>query len=130
MQSQFPEGYLFHKEALWLKIDEDNEEALIGVSYYAQQRLGEVLFVDVPAVGATLDADTPFGAIESHKVVSDLVAPASGIVVARNETLSANPGLVNKSCYEDGWLLRIKVPSSFDPASLLSSAAFRDRVGS
>lgn len=128
-QSQFPEGCLFHKEALWLKLDEAKSEALIGVTFYAQKRLGEVVYVDMPAVGAKVDADKPFGVIESHKAVSDLVAPASGTVVARNEALAATPTLVNKSCYDDGWIVRIKTSPSFDPNRLLSATAFRKLVG-
>ncbi len=127
---QFPDSYLFHPEALWLQVVEGSGEALVGVSDFAQDQLGEVVYVDLPRIGATIDADSPFGAIESSKVVSDLIAPASGTVLACNDALRGDPGLVNRSCYQDGWLVRISVSPTFNLAGLLSSQDYKKLLGS
>jgi glycine cleavage system H protein len=99
----------------------------VGITDYAQQQLGDIVFVELPAVGATLTRDAAFGVIESVKAVSDLYAPISGEVLAVNDALGARPELVNEDCYGEGWMLVIR-PSGDGTAGLLDAAAYAKYV--
>jgi glycine cleavage system H protein len=99
-------GYRFAPTHEW--VHRDGDTATIGISDHAQAQLGDVIFLDLPAVGARLTAGKRFGAVESVKAASDLYAPVSGIVSAFNETLTEAPERVNTSPYDDGWLLRLR----------------------
>jgi glycine cleavage system H protein len=99
-------GYRFTPTHEWVR--RDGETATVGISDHAQAQLGDVIFLDLPAVGARLTAGERFGAIESVKAASDLYAPVSGTVSEFNETLTDAPERVNTSPYEDGWLLRLR----------------------
>jgi glycine cleavage system H protein len=99
-------GYRFTPTHEWVRRDGDT--ATVGISDHAQAQLGDVIFLDLPAVGARLTAGERFGAIESVKAASDLFAPVSGTVSEFNETLTDAPERVNTSPYEDGWLLRLR----------------------
>jgi glycine cleavage system H protein len=99
-------GYRFTPTHEWVRRDGDT--ATVGISDHAQAQLGDVIFLDLPAVGARLTAGERFGAIESVKAASDLYAPVSGTVSEFNETLTDAPERVNTSPYEDGWLLRLR----------------------
>ncbi|MGD0448078.1 MAG: glycine cleavage system protein GcvH [Candidatus Dormibacteria bacterium] len=99
-------GYRFTPTHEW--VHRDGDTATIGISDHAQAQLGDVIFLDLPAVGARLTAGKRFGAVESVKAASDLYAPVSGIVSAFNETLTEAPERVNTSPYDDGWLLRLR----------------------
>lgn len=125
----YPNDCLYHRDALWLRLGE-NGEAIVGVSHFAQEQLGQVMYVDLPRVGSGIKAGSPMGTIESRKAVSDLVAPASGKVMAINTGLRGNPDLVNRSPYGEGWLMRIAL-SSFEQeaSSLYEAAAYMATIG-
>lgn len=98
-------GYRFTSTHEWVR--RDGDEATVGITDHAQAELGDVIFLDLPAVGARLEAGARFGAVESVKAASDLYAPVSGTVTAVNEALREAPERVNQSPYGDGWLLRV-----------------------
>ncbi|MCG1011410.1 glycine cleavage system protein GcvH [Tepidanaerobacter sp. GT38] len=119
---EFPSDLKYHKEHTWAKIE--GEVAIIGITDYAQDQLGEVLFVDLPEVGDTITQGEPFGSIESAKVSSDLYAPVSGEIIEVNEALDDEPELVNNSPYEDGWIIKVKVSDPAEEGNLLSSSDY------
>lgn len=120
----YPDDLRYHPEHDWVRVEGD--EAVFGITWYAQDALGEVVYFDPPAVGATITKDDSYGELESVKAVSDIIAPASGEVVAVNETMRDAPETVNSDPYGDGWLIRVRltVPSELD--GLMDVAAYRD----
>ena len=112
----------YSKDHEWIRLDGD--VATVGISNYAQSQLGDVVFVDLPAVGRTVDQFATFGVVESVKAVSDLFAPVSGEVVGGNDALAAAPELVNSDPYGDGWMLRIKLADPTEVDSLLDATAY------
>ena len=123
---EFPNDLRYTREDEWIRVE--GEEAVIGVSDYAQQQLGDIVFIELPAVGATLTRGDPFGVIESVKAVSDLYSPLSGTVSEVNEALADQPELVNGSCYVDGWIIRVANLDSSDFDDLLEVSAYRTFV--
>lgn len=117
----FPEEYKYHKEHTWAKIEGDI--AVIGITDYAQDKLGEVLFVDLPEEGSSIKQNEIFGSVESGKVASDLYAPLSGEVIEVNEELADSPELINESPYEKGWMIKIKIE---DPAEIENLLDYND----
>jgi glycine cleavage system H protein len=101
----FPDTVHYTKEHEWLRLE--GQEGVVGITDFAQDSLGDVVFVELPAVGATLAQGQAFGVVESNKTVSDLFAPVSGRVVAVNESLREKPEQVNSDPYGSGWMLRI-----------------------
>jgi glycine cleavage system H protein len=128
MSALYPDDRLYHSEALWLQLQEDGE-ALVGINHFAQSNLGEVMFIDLPRVGDVLSVGVAFGTIESSKVVSDLVAPASGGVLADTPQAVDEPALVNRDPYGMGWLLRIRLSAPADISELLDAARYLDHIG-
>lgn len=128
MPTNYPDDRFYHRDALWLQCRE-GDEALVGVSHHAQESLGRVVFVDLPRVGTTVRVSEPLGTIESNKAVSDLVSPASGVVVAVNTRLRADPELVNRQPYGDGWLLRIRLATPKEAGQLLDAAGYMAHIG-
>ena len=118
-----PADLHYTKDHEWVKVDGDT--ATIGVTDFAANQLGDVVFVDLPAVGRTVDQYATFGVVESVKAVSDLYAPVSGEVVAVNGDLSANPELVNSDPYGAGWMIRVRLGDSDQVAGLLDAAAYQ-----
>ena len=110
----------------WARLEEDR--VTVGVTDYAQQQLGDVVFVELPAVGATVERGEPFGVIESVKAVSDLYAPVSGEVVEVNAELASHPEMVNTDPYGDGWMITIAVESSEELDGMLDASAYRHHV--
>ncbi len=102
-----PEDLQYTAEHEWVRID--GNRVTVGITHYAQDALGDVVYVDLPATGAAVEAGQPFGEVESTKSVSDLFAPATGSVVERNEALEATPELVNSDPYGDGWMVVMQV---------------------
>ena len=117
----YPSDLKYTKDHEWIRIAGDT--AGIGITDYAQQQLGDVVFVELPAVGTRLSRGAAFGVIESVKAVSDLYAPLSGEVIAINEALTSRPELVNEDCYGEGWMLVIR-PSGDPTAGLLDAAGY------
>lgn len=102
-----PEGFLFTKSHEWVRVE--GEEAVIGITDYAQDQLGDLTFADMPAEGTALTPGKEFGALESVKAASDLYSPAKGAVLTVNADLEDNPGLINEDPYGKGWMLRISL---------------------
>ena len=115
-----PDNLLYRDSHEWVRIE--GGEAVIGITHHAQDQLGDVTYIDLPAVGAQLVAGKAFGSIESVKAASDLYAPVSGSVIAVNEALEGAPEIVNQSPYGDGWMLRVSLAA--EPAGLLSAADY------
>ena len=115
-----PDDLLYRDSHEWVRIE--GKEAVVGITHYAQDQLGDITYVDLPAVGAQLVAGKEFGSIESVKAASDLYSPIDGRVSAVNEALESVPEFVNKSPYGDGWMVRVSL--SAEPAGLLNAAAY------
>jgi len=118
----YPEDLLYHPEHDWARVD--GEEATFGITWYAQDSLGEVVFFDPPKVGATVAKDAPYTEVESVKAVSDVVSPLSGEVVAVNDTLADSPEAINEDPYGAGWLVKVKLSDPSEQESLLDAAAY------
>jgi glycine cleavage system H protein len=121
-----PEGLRFSKEDEWAR--PDSGRVLIGVTDYAQQQLGDIVYVELPTVGTTLHQGDVFGVIESVKAVSDLYAPISGEVVAINAELATRPEIVNEDCYGDGWMIAVAVEDPAEVEDLLDAAAYQKHI--
>ncbi len=121
-----PEGLRYTAEDEWVRVEGDR--LTVGVTDYAQQQLGDVVFVELPDVGSRVEKGRPFGVIESVKAVSDLYAPVSGEVVALNAELADHPERVNESCYEAGWMIAIGGAEQSETEGLLDAAAYRRHV--
>ena len=117
-----PEGLRYTKDHEWVKVDGD--VATIGVTDYAASQLGDVVFVDLPAVGKAVDQFATFGVVESVKAVSDLYAPVSGEITDVNAELGAKPELVNSDPFGDGWMIRVKVADPGQLTDLLDAAGY------
>jgi len=124
MAESYPEDLKYHPEHDWARIEGD--EATFGITWFAQDQLGEVVFFDPPAVGATVNAGSSYAEVESVKAVSDVIAPLSGEVIAVNEELSGDPEAVNKDPYGEGWLVRVKLSDPSEVDGLLDVAAYRE----
>jgi glycine cleavage system H protein len=118
---------LFHPEHTWAKFEDG--EAIIGITNYAQEQLGEVAYIDLPDVGDEIEVGVSFGDIESIKAVSDIISPISGTIIAVNSDLEDAPTLVNGEPYEKGWMLRVKVSDMSQKEALLSEEGYLNSVG-
>ena len=118
----YPEDLKYHAEHDWARIDGD--EATFGITWYAQDTLGEVVFFTPPAVGSTLTKDESYTEVESVKAVSDVVAPLSGEVIEVNAALGDNPQTINEDPYGDGWLVRVRLSDPGEADSLMDAAAY------
>lgn len=125
--SNIPADLRYAKSHEWLRLADDGT-ALIGITDYAQSSLGDITFVQLPKVGASLAAGASFGVVESVKAASDLYAPAAGTVLEVNVALDSAPETLNRDPYSEGWMLKIKL-SAPAPAELLDSAAYAAHVG-
>ncbi len=117
-----PGDLRYTKDHEWVRVDGD--EAVVGITEFAAHQLGDIVFVELPAVGRSLAQHATFGVVESVKAVSDLFAPVSGDVLATNGALSGQPELVNSDPYGDGWMLRVKVADASQLDGLLDAAAY------
>jgi glycine cleavage system H protein len=115
----YPKDLRYDKEHEWVKVEGDI--AVIGISDFAQEQLGEVVYVDLPAVGDEIIAGESFGEVESVKSVSELFSPLSGDIVEVNETLGDAPETVNEDCYGDGWMVKIKMADAAQVDDLMSA---------
>jgi len=119
----YPEDLKYTEEHEWVLIEDD--VVTVGITDFAQDALGDVVFVELPEEGATLEAGKSFGVVESVKAVSDIYAPVSGEVVEVNEELPDTPELVNTSPYEDGWMVKIKLSDPSELDALLDADAYK-----
>ncbi|HEX5852048.1 MAG TPA: glycine cleavage system protein GcvH [Solirubrobacteraceae bacterium] len=125
-QASYPEDLLYHSEHDWARIDaEDPTLATLGVTWYAQDALGEVVFFEPPAAGTTLTKDASYTEVESVKAVSDVIAPLSGDIVEVNEELAENPATINEDPYGDGWLVKIRLSDPSERDALMDAATYR-----
>ena len=120
---EFPDDLLYTVEDAWLRIE--GNEGTVGITDFAQDQLGEVVYVELPDVGKDLTRGEPFGIIESVKAVSDLHIPLEGEVTARNDALLDRPELVNSSPYGEGWMLTIRLSDPAEADGLLSAPDYR-----
>ena len=126
MEYKFDQTVRYSKTHEWVRMD--GAEAVVGISDYAQDKLSDVVFTDLPAVGKELKKETPFMVIESVKAAEDVFAPVSGTVTARNEKLEKSPELVNKDPFGEGWLVRVRLSNAKELDSLMDLAAYRKFV--
>ena len=121
--ADYPDDLKYHPEHDWARIDGDT--ATMGITWYAQDSLGEVVFFDPPEVGSTVSANESYAEVESVKAVSDVVAPLSGEVVAVNDGLADAPERINDDPYGEGWLVKVKLSDTSEVDSLLDVEAYR-----
>ena len=122
-----PKDLRYSKEHEWVKVEGD--EAVIGITDFAQEQLGDVVYVELPQVGQQIEQFKSFGVVESVKAASDLYAPVSGEVVAINSDLGKSPEKVNEDPYGGGWMLRVRMKSANEVEGLLDAAAYEKEAG-
>ncbi len=122
-EETYPEELRYHREHDWARVEGD--EATLGVTWYAQDALGEIVHYEPPAEGSTVAKDESYGEVESVKAVSDLISPLSGEVVAVNEALVDAPETINEDPYGDGWLIRIRLSDPAEVETLLDATTYR-----
>jgi glycine cleavage system H protein len=121
-----PGDLRYTKDHEWVRLEGD--EAVVGITQFAADQLGDIVFVELPAAGRSLDQHATFGVVESVKAVSDLFAPLGGEVTGANDALSGAPELVNSDPYGEGWMLRVKVTDPSQVDGLLDAAAYEQLV--
>ena len=127
----YPDDLKYTAEHEWVRTPGESAGSVrIGITDYAQDALGDIVYVQLPEVGETVTAGSAVGELESTKSVSDVYSPVSGQVVARNEALDATPELVNTDPYGDGWLFEVSVEDGATPADLMDAAAYEQLVAS
>jgi glycine cleavage system H protein len=126
-EANYPDELIYHDQHDWARLEGD-EHAVFGITWYAQDSLGEVVFYDPPEVGAAIHKDAAYAEVESVKAVSDVIAPLSGEIVEVNEALADTPEKVNEDPYGEGWLVRVKLTSPGEAEGLLSAAEYRKMV--
>jgi glycine cleavage system H protein len=122
MERHFPEGLRYTKDHEWCRLDGDI--ATIGITWHAQDALGDIVFTELPKVGESVSSGEPFGVVESVKAVSDLFSPVSGKVTERNDSVIESPEGLNEDCYDDGWLIRVEVSDPADLEGLMTAAQY------
>ncbi len=123
---ELPKDVRYTAEDEWLRLE--GNRVAVGVTDYAQQQLGDVVFVELPEVGTAVERGEPFGVIESVKAVSDLYAPVTGQVVEANPELADHPEYVNEDCYGDGWMIAIELDDAEEVESHLDVEAYRNHI--
>jgi glycine cleavage system H protein len=124
----YPSDYLYSGEHEWIKVDDDR--CLLGITEFAQDELGEIVYVELPDVGQVFDANDEIGTIESVKAVAEVYTPVAGEVVEVNEALGDDPALINEDPHGKGWLLKIKFSSAADMKKLMSAEKYQEYVES
>lgn len=123
----YPENYRYTKDHEWILVD--GESGTIGITHHAQEELGDIVYVDLPKVGTTLTAGKSLGSVESVKAVSDIYSPASGEVIALNESLANAPEKLNADPHGDGWLVKVRLSNPQEVQSLMSAADYQAYIG-
>jgi glycine cleavage system H protein len=121
--ASYPDDLMYHEEHDWARIE--GEKATFGITWYAQDALGEVVFFDAPQAGATVSKGQSYAEIESVKAVSDVIAPLSGEIAEVNQDISGNPETVNEDPYGEGWLVKVKLSDPSEAESLMSAADYK-----
>ena len=127
--SEIPEGFLYTEEHEYLKPTDDDDVFLVGVTDYAQGELGDVVYIELPEVGASFQKMDPFGNIEAVKAVSDLYCPVAGEVLDVNAGLDDDPAVVNSDPYGEGWIIKLRVNNPDQIAGLMDAAAYSSLLG-
>jgi glycine cleavage system H protein len=127
--SEIPKDLLYTEEHEYVKPTDDANVFAIGITDYAQGELGDIVFIELPKVGATFGKHDVFGTVEAVKAVSELYSPVAGEVVAVNDRLDKEPALVNSSPYGDGWMVKIKLKDASETSALMSSDAYSAHLG-
>jgi glycine cleavage system H protein len=127
-EESYPEDLRYHPEHDWARVE--GEQATFGVTWYAQDALGEVVFFEPPEVGASVGKDQPYTEVESVKAVSDVFAPLSGEVTEVNESLGDSPEKINQDPYGEGWLVKVKLSDPSEAEGLMDAAAYRELLHS
>lgn len=122
----FPQNVKYTNEHEWIRLEGD--VAYVGITDYAQEQLGDIVFVDIPTEGETLEANEVFGTIEVVKTISDLFLPVAGEIIEQNTALEENPELVNKDPYGEGWLIKMKPANAADLDNLLDAEEYKKVV--
>jgi glycine cleavage system H protein len=125
-EESYPDGLKYHRDHDWASIDGD--EATLGITWYAQDALGELVHYEPPDAGATISKDNAYGEVESVKAVSDLIAPLSGEVIDVNQKVVDAPETVNEDPYGDGWLVKIRLSDTGELDALMDSEAYRQHL--
>jgi glycine cleavage system H protein len=123
---EFPEGLKYSKEHEWVLVED--RIATIGITEYAQQELGDIVYVELPEVGEKVVKDDPFGAVESVKAVSDIYAPVSGTVLEVNDALPDSPETINEDAYGDGWMIKVEMSDTDDLKDLMSADEYAEYI--
>jgi glycine cleavage system H protein len=123
---EFPEGLKYSKEHEWVLVE--GTMATIGITEYAQEELGDIVYVELPEIGEKIVKDDPFGAVESVKAVSDVYAPVSGSVLEINDVLPDNPETINDDPYGDGWMIRVELSDKDDLTDLMDAEEYAEYV--
>lgn len=123
---EFPQDLRYTTNDEWIRLD--GEEGTVGITDYAQDQLGDIVFVELPEMGQRLQRGEPFGVIESVKAVADLYAPMSGEVIARNDALEDQPELINESPYGEGWIIRLRVSDAAELDELMTADDYQAQL--
>lgn len=121
---ELPEGIKYSKEHEWVLVED--HVAIIGITEYAQQELGDIVYVELPEIGEKIVKDDPFGAVESVKAVSDIYAPVSGTVIEVNDALPDSPETINDDPYGDGWMIKLEMSDKDDLKDLMSAEEYAE----
>ena len=122
-EASYPDDLLYHPEHDWARVD--GGQATLGITWYAQDELGEVVFFEPPAPGTEVRKDAPYAEVESVKAVSDVIAPLSGEIVEVNETLADTPQLINEDPYGEGWLVKVRLSDPAESGGLLDASSYQ-----
>jgi glycine cleavage system H protein len=122
----YPEDLKYHPEHAWAKIE--GNTAILGITYYAQDQLGEIVFLELPAVGTEVEAGKPYAEIESVKSVSDVYSPVNGTITETNSEVVEAPEIINEDCYEAGWMVKVDLAEDSGVDELLDAAAYEKLV--
>src|ERR1700720_1056785 len=129
-EDSYPDDLLYHPEHDWARIDPaDPAQATLGITWYAQDSLGEVVFFDLPPVGASVKKDAPYAEVESVKAVSDVIAPLSGEIVEVNDSLADSPQMINEDPYGEGWLVKVRLADPSERDALMDAEAYSAGLG-
>ncbi len=124
--ASYPDDLVYHPEHDWARVDGDT--ATLGITWYAQDQLGEVVFFDPPEVGTSIAKDSPYAEVESVKAVSDVIAPVSGEIVEVNEALKDSPEQINDDSYGEGWLVKVRLSDPSELDALMDSEKYRQSL--